>query len=324
MKKVAAVLPTIGRIKYLDIAIESILNQSKKFDEVIVFDNSIEQNLKELSIFGANESIKFIQSGKQLNAINSWNTAVQSAVCDYVTIIGDDDIVDNNYRQEIDDILKNNEFGILKARAIDKDGDLLHNLSYPTNTTQVDSKEFRQYRFAGKLSLFVPGVVFKKEHFLRLGGFLNSNLNGLAYSDDMLYYKLSHLAGSVGISNNICWSYRIHTEQIGSLKAISNYIDKVYYYVEMLENEMKSLSVNKKDLYEKFSRHKYIERILRSELNKFSLYCINKNMYLFLVQSLIKNILFDKRLAFYFKLKIIYGVIKQTTRSFIKKVKNVK
>ena len=67
MKMVTAVLPTIGRIKYLDIAIESILNQSKKFDEIIIFDNSIKQNLKDLSIFGTNESIKFIQSGKQLN-----------------------------------------------------------------------------------------------------------------------------------------------------------------------------------------------------------------------------------------------------------------
>jgi len=309
MKKITAVLPTIGRIKYLDIAIDSIIHQSKKFDEIIVFDNSKEQNLKELSIFGIYDNIKFIQSGKQLNAINSWNTAVQSATYEYVTIIGDDDILLPNYCENIYKLLEVSDVGILKAYSIDEHGDRKDKLVYPEEKV-LTHKEFRASRFFGELSLFVPGVVFKKELFLNIGGFKNTHIDGLAYSDELLLSQLSVLAANISISENYCWNYRIHSEQIAGVKDIATYVDRTMEYLELYEKSLISLDVSKNEFYPQYSKQDYIDKICRYGILLYGTYSgKNKSIVVFLL-NLTKYFILDKRVSFKSRVKTTLSSIK--------------
>lgn len=326
MKEITAVLPTIGRIKYLDTAIESILNQSKKFDEIIVFDNSIEQNLKDISKFSDNEAIKFIQSGKQLNAIDSWNTAVQNATSEYVTIIGDDDVLLPNYCENIHKLLELSEVGVLKAYSIDENGDRKDKLVYPEEKVLTD-KEFRTLRFFNKLSLFVPGIVFKKELFLEIGGFKNTYIDGLAYSDELLLSQLSLLTGNIAISDNFCWNYRVHSEQIGGVKDISTYIDKVMQYIELYENSLMLVHVNKNEFYVQHSKQAYIDRVTMYGIILYGVYTGRyRNMFTLLL-NLINHFIFDNRVSLVSRLKITLLSIKAfigTTKlgKVIKRIKN--
>lgn len=309
MKKVTAVLPTIGRIKYLDIAIDSILNQSKKFDEVIVFDNSTEQNLKELSIFGYSESIEFVQSGKQLNAIDSWNTAVKNATSEYVTIIGDDDVLLPNYCENIHKLLELSEVGVLKAYSIDDNGDRKDKLVYPEEKVLTD-KEFRILRFFNKLSLFVPGIVFKKELFLEIGGFKNTYIDGLAYSDELLLSQLSVLVGKISISEEYCWNYRVHSEQIAGVKDISTYVDKVMQYIELYENSLMLVHVNKNEFYPQLTKQAYIDRVCMYGIVLYSVYTGTYRNIFTLLSNLINHFIFDNRVSLISRLKITLLSIK--------------
>jgi len=306
MKKITAVLPTIGRINYLDIAIESMLSQILPFDEIIVFDNSIEQNLQELSNYGSNKLVKFIKSGKQLNAIDSWNTAVKSATNDYVTIMGDDDVLLPSYCENIHSLLELSDIGILKAYSIDENGARKDKLIYPEEKVLTD-KEFRTLRFFNKLSLFVPGIVFKKELFLEIGGFKNSYIDGLAYSDELLLTQLSVLAGNIAISNEFCWNYRVHSEQIAGVKDISIYVDKVIKYIELYE---KSIHVNRDELYSQYTRQDYIDKVCRYGLRLYGTHSgKNRNIFIFLL-NLIKYFIFDKRVSLKSRLKTTLSSIK--------------
>lgn len=327
MRKVAAVLPTIGRIKYLDIAIESILNQSKKFDEVIVFDNSIEQNIKDISKFGVSEIIKFIQSGKQLNAIDSWNICVQNATSEYVTIIGDDDILLPNYCKNIHNLLEFSDVGILKAYSIDENGDRKNKLVYFGEKVLTD-KEFRTLRFLNKLSLFVPGMVFKKELFSKIGGFKNTHIDGLAYSDELLLSQLSVLAGNISISEEFCWNYRVHSEQIAGVKDISTYVDRTMRYLELYEDSLMVLHVNKNEFYPQFTRQDYIDRV---SMYGIILYGVDTGTYrniFTLLSNLIKYFIFDNRVSLKSRIKTTLSSIKAFTGTtklgkVIKRIKKV-
>lgn len=323
MKMVTAVLPTIGRINYLDIAIESMLNQVMPFDEIIVFDNSIEQNLQELSNYGNNKLVKFIKSGKQLNAIDSWNTAVKSATNEYVTVMGDDDILLTNYSENIHNLLDLSDVGILKAYSIDKNGDRKCKLVYPEEKVLTD-KEFRTLRFFNKLSLFVPGIVFKKELFLKIGGFKNTFIDGFAYSDELLLSQLSVLSGNIAISGEYCWNYRVHSEQIAGVKDISNYVDRVVNYLELYE---KSMDVNGNELYPQFTRQDYLDKACRYGVKLYGAYSgKNENIYIFLL-NILKYFTFDKRVSLNSRLKITLSSTKAFFGStklgkVIKRIKN--
>jgi len=305
MKKVSAVLPTIGRIKYLDIAIESILNQTISFDEIIVFDNSLEQNLKQISSFGNNSFIRFLQSGKQLNAIDSWNTAVLSANNEYVTIIGDDDILFPNYSKNIQNLLENASVGILKAYCIDENGDKKGKLIYP-NTQLLTSENFRKARFQNKISLFVPGIVFKRELFIKVNGFTNSYIDGFAYSDELLLSQLSVLSKNIAISNEICWKYRIHSDQIAGVKDISNYVNKVTKYIKLYKETLLNLGLQEKEIYQDFSEQDYFNKVCGYGIKLYYSYLEkNENNILFL-SHIMKYFIFNNRISMNSRITIAY------------------
>lgn len=309
MKKITAVLPTIGRIKYLDIAIESILDQSKYFDEIIVFDNSIEQNLQKISKFGCNRMVNFISSGKHLNAIDSWNTAVQKTTSEYVTIVGDDDVLLPNYCENIQKLLENSDIGILKAYSIDEIGLKKSELVYSEQINLTD-KEFRTLRFFNKLSLFVPGIVFKKELFLKVGGFKNTYIDGLAYSDELLLTQLSCLTGNIAISEEFCWNYRIHSEQIGGVKDISTYINRVINYLELYENSLQLIGIDNSEFYPGFTKQDYIDKACLYGIKLYGAYSgKNKSIFNYL-SDLIKYFIFDKRVSKKNRMKIILSSLK--------------
>jgi glycosyltransferase involved in cell wall biosynthesis len=308
--KVSVVIPTIGRIEYLDKTIFSLLNQSNNFDEIIIFDNSEKQNIEKLSKFSSNYNLKFIKSGKKLDPINSWNNAVLHASGDYITIVGDDDLVDFNYRKEIDLILQKGKLGILKGRKIDEKDNIIAELIYPKDLELTDEK-FRELRFNSKITLLVPGIVFNKKDFLKVGGFVDTGLNGCAYADDLLIYKLSYINKKIIISNNICWSYRIHTQQIGNLNSLCNYYNKILYYIDIFEYQLKKIGLREKELYKNYSREKYIIRILNSEINKFMSNSIKNNNYNLILSNIFKNFIFNNRVNLKIKVILLNNIIKK-------------
>lgn len=309
MNKVTAVLPTIGRLKYLDTAIKSILNQNKEFDEIVVFDNSKEQNLKEISIFKDNSSITFIKSGDQLIAIDSWNTAVRCAKNEYVTIIGDDDVLLPNYCENIHKILEKSEVGILKAIHIDENEKEKGNLIYPKETILTDS-EFRKARFENRISLFVPGIVFKKELFLQSEGFKNTYIDGLAYSDELLLTQMSFLAKKIAISDEICWKYRIHSGQIGGVNDISTYVIRSLKYIKLYEISLINVGMRKEQIYLEFSKQEYIDKVCRYGMKLYGSSVGRNKIILVLFYNLLKYFIFDETVSLESRFKTTASTVK--------------
>lgn len=314
-KKISLIIPTIGRVDYLDLLLKSVFQQKIKADEIIVFDNSKDQNLSILSKYGGNSLVTWLCSGGHLDAIESWNQAILSASCDYVSVIGDDDVLLPNYISECGNIISKVEFGILKAFSIDSNGIVIEILPYPKRTL-LASEQFRHLRLKRKISLFVPGVVFKKNLFIEAGMFSDTEIDGYAYADELLYFKLAVLSRQVMYSREECWKYRIHSNQIGGIRSLDGYIDKCVRYVTAFEHVLITYGVDPKRIYpKKYSRQVYIDQLSKGVLS-FTHNTINlsRKSSLNAIYSIKDNYFFDGRVSFKSKLilmpRIIYILLK--------------
>ena len=165
-RPVSLVMPTIGRMDFVDEAIASALNQSLPFDELLVFDNSRRQNLSELSGFGDDERVTWVRSGSFLGPIDSWNTAVGRARNDYVAILGDDDIALPNFHEEIQALLRRSDLGLVRMKWIDERGQEVHERAGIHQ--DLSPTEFRHQRIKQAIRSYLPGVVLTSRSFIRL------------------------------------------------------------------------------------------------------------------------------------------------------------
>lgn len=262
-KKVSVVIPTIGRLNYLDHSIQSLLNQAVPFSEIIVFDNSVEQNVRVLSSFENHPKIKWAKSGKQLDVIQSWNTAVSLCSNEYVTIFSDDDLALIDFHNEIQKGLVYSDLIFLPYQTMDEKSIVLG--ENRRQFRSLSSNEFRHKRMLGATISLVPGVVFKKIHFNYVGGFVCNFLPNALYLDDLLWFKISALAKNVYFSNTICWKYRIHQSQIGYLTNLRVFTENVVRYVDLVVTSLKKLGVDEDYIFPRGkSEIDYIDSLISS------------------------------------------------------------
>ena len=260
MKKISVVLPTIGRLEYLDKSIASLLEQTTPFDEFIVFDNSKSQDLRKTSIHGESELIRWVSSGKFLNAIESWNTAVASCSNSYVTIFGDDDIALPDFHEQALAVLERSEFGLVPFTLMNSEG-----VPYITDAGlyhDVDSDEFRYLRLRGTLQFAIPGFIFRKDQFMSVGGFKDTQLPGYVACDDMLWFELSALAGRVAVSDRSSWFYRKHSSSQGFPSSTMDFSKNFSRYVEEMCTRLAFVGVVRDRVFPPdFGTQDYIDRI---------------------------------------------------------------
>lgn len=291
--KISAVIPTIGREGYLPLAIHSLVEQSEPFDEIVIFDNSVKQNITLNTELRELENIKVIRSGKQLPPIQSWNSAVASCENDYVVILGDDDIALKNFKKEVQRALINSDVVIAKADNIDENGLFIQDLPYP-NQCELSDNKFFQERIKGSCSLFVPGIAFNKKLFLDIGGFQNTGIEGCAYSDELLLITMSVKNKKISITKSICWRYRVHSGQIAGVRKISDVLITSQNYIRIFENSLTNINGMNENFNNKI-RIEYLVRVIEYRILLYVEYSASNKMNFYDFQTeLFKNLYSNK------------------------------
>lgn len=284
MKRISAVLPTIGRLEYVDKAITSLLNQTVPFDEIIIFDNSVEQNLRELSEHCNNTKIEWVKSGNQLGPIESWNMAVSKATCEYATIMGDDDIMLPVFCERAKTKLETYDLVIApfllleSGKTIKKTSGLFEDMK---------SEDFRKQRMLVKFSLMVPGVIFKLSKFMEVGGFVDSGFPRKIYSDDSLWFRLGFFEKEIGVIESICWYYRIHDGQIAfGIKSIIEVAENAGKYIDHIFESAEKAGINKESvLPDNMKKCDYEYFLIATRLNYPLNYYFNNRKYISAVKE---------------------------------------
>ena len=198
------VLPAY-KSEYLQVAIDSILQQTYIDFELIIVDDASPYHLESIVNQYNDNRIVFHRNENNIggkNLVSNWNKCIKYAKGEYVILASDDDIYSPFFLQQVDERIKDYpDVDIIRSRVnrIDSDGII-------TDIEQIYKpfmpfSEFVFYWSKGIINC-IANYAFKRTVLLDAGGFVdmpcawysdditivNMSVNGIATTDDALFY----------------------------------------------------------------------------------------------------------------------------------------
>ncbi len=179
LPKVSILIPTFNRVDYLKEAINSAVNQTYPNIEILVLDDcSTDETIDISKAYTDIKNVTFIRNEHNIGFINNWNKAVSLSSGEYIKIMGDDDMLENNCIAEQVKILnKHCNVGTVCCDyfIIDENGNMKNNNnSYRlfNKDTKEDGEKFIKNYLLGERRVGWPtSILFRKADFERVGDF---------------------------------------------------------------------------------------------------------------------------------------------------------
>lgn len=162
------VIPTYNGADFVAQAIDSVLNQIRPADEVIVSDdNSSDGTLEICRKYGDRIRI-FRNPHGPSGFVNGWNNAIANATSDYISILHQDDLLSPLFLQEIEKALKQHpscRHLFTSCDYIDANGDVLESQSLCDGTTKIYTGAQYVKAYRTQHIHRCPGVVTHRDIF---------------------------------------------------------------------------------------------------------------------------------------------------------------
>lgn len=269
------VIPSYNGSKFLERTINSVINQIRKPDEIIVFDDNSSDNTK-LICDKYSTKIKYIfNKDGPSGFVNSWNNSIKYTSCEYISILHQDDLLHPDFLLIAEETLNNNKnckhFFSLCDYVNENDviiedsiySDFFENIDNKVkvfNTKEYISAYQKKYNNTFHIHR-CPGVVTHKSIFNDKGCWYNPSAGHIA--DDDFFYRVSFLTDVVGYLKPLS-QYRIHKDQetssIGDVKLVSRLSDDYLFQIKQWKNNI-NLEKNHK-IYFVTNFLKYNKRLL--------------------------------------------------------------
>tara|TARA_B100001057_G_scaffold186294_1_gene187085 strand:- start:6408 stop:7346 length:939 start_codon:yes stop_codon:yes gene_type:complete len=210
---------------YLEKCINSVVSQSFKNFELIILNDCSPENIKGVVNKFKDSRIRYFENSENvgaLNVVDNWNKCSDLSIGDYISIIGDDDILEIDYLEKFyNEIKKYKEKNVFHCRSwiineYDKKIDIT-----PSLPESEKVFEYIWHRLTGKRIQFIGDFVFKTNHLKKIGGF--SKLPLAWYSDDLTSY-IASIGNGIQNINKPLFNYRINQFSITST---GNYFHKL-------------------------------------------------------------------------------------------------
>ena len=228
-------IPAYNGEKFLKLAIEAALAQTRMADEVIVIDDaSTDRSASIAQAFG--DKIKYFYHSKATGFVDAWNRAAGKASCDFVTILHQDDLLHQDYLMHIEKAISrypNVRHFYAACNYIDEHGTVTQLAPEPHSMEPVlyTGKEYAHNYLNGVLT---------NRHIHRCPGVTTTRnllLNECSYrkeaghiADDDFFLRVGAFTDVVGISQPLA-SYRHHREsETSKLNSLTHSLARDYLY----------------------------------------------------------------------------------------------
>lgn len=104
-KLLTIAIPVYERTTYFLEAVNSILNQTVKCDIIVVDNASTHSFFKDKC---SELNVKYYRNDSNIGMFGNWNRCVELSTSEYVMILGDDDVLEDNYVEQFLDAYKEN------------------------------------------------------------------------------------------------------------------------------------------------------------------------------------------------------------------------
>lgn len=247
-KLVSIIMSTYNTDKeYLELSIESILNQTYTNLEFIIVNDGSEEDLKIISQY-KDKRIKIINHKEKKGLPKSLNEAIEISNGEYIARMDSDDIaLKNRLKEQVKYLEKNKDIDICSTfyKMFGKENRYVIN-SY------IKPEEIK-CELLFRTPLIHPGVMIRREFLER---------NNLKYDEEYIYTQDFELwtrcsdVGNIAIIPKLELNYRIHDNQIG----ISKKVKQTELANKVLMKNLKKLKLEEKDL-------KYLQVLNRNGKN---------------------------------------------------------
>jgi glycosyltransferase involved in cell wall biosynthesis len=220
MAKFSIVLPVRNGGEYVKACVQSILHQTVSDFNLEVLENCSTDATGDWLKSLKDERIRIYPSQKPLTIEENWNRILHIPKNEYMTFIGHDDLLDNNFLEVMDKLIKKHPdaaFYQSHFRYINSKGDLIRHCK-PMDEFQY-TPEFLAF-FLSNMSELSIGEMFKSADYDRVGGV--QDYPNILYADFELWISLLG-SGFRAVSSDECCSYRLHPRSTSSSSSDVNH-----------------------------------------------------------------------------------------------------
>lgn len=100
--EISIVIPVYNGEKYIEETLNSVLNQKRPADEIIICDNNSTDNTLKICEKYSDKIKICSHDGAPYNIIENWNRAISLTSCDFVSILHADDQLDPDFLEEVE------------------------------------------------------------------------------------------------------------------------------------------------------------------------------------------------------------------------------
>ena len=209
MVRYSIILPVKNGGALLKECVKSILQQTYVDFEFIVLDNASTDGTLEYLQSIEDKRIKIIPSASSLGIVENWGRIKDIQKGTFITLIGHDDVLLENYLEEMDKlIVKFPDASLYQAhfKFINADSEITGDCKPMLEKEYIDS--FLQKQFTNSIDSMGTGYMMRSQDFDKLGGMPQQYPN-LIFADYELWMRLTALSYKA-TSPESCFYYRVH------------------------------------------------------------------------------------------------------------------
>lgn len=250
--KITIAIPTYRRSHLIKDALNSAISQIKFENyEIIVIDNeaSQEENETEKLIKQYNNpKILYYKNEENIGMFGNWNRCIELARGEYVTILNDDDWLENNFLYEVIKEIKDNEgiFTLAKIHDYRNKNIKQHFLKKYLKFIYRNLMKITKIRKLTIIDFFYSnrspgslGTLFRTECLKELGGY---NDEWFPSSDYFFYTYYCNEFGIKLLKKELC-NYRIQENESMKIETAKKWPEQVFYFRKYI---IKYLNLEKK------------------------------------------------------------------------------
>lgn len=231
MKKFSIILPVKNGGELIKACIESILSQTNQDFNLLVLENCSTDYTKEWLQSLNNDKIKIFPSDRPLTIEENWARIKDVRKNEFITLIGHDDLLDENYLAEMNDIITKHPLATLYQshfRFIDADGFKIKKCRRMKE--QYSGAEYLEAILTNSLDTMGTGYMMRSKDYDQIGGI--PAYPNLLFADHELWIRLASL-NYMAVIEKECFSYRLN-QSVSKLTGAAKYIDAFFMFLNFL------------------------------------------------------------------------------------------
>ncbi len=208
MPKFSIILPVRNGGEYVKECINSILAQSFIEFDLLVLDNHSSDGTLEWLYTINDKRVKVYPSATSLSIEENWGRVVGIQKGEFITLIGHDDILENNYLEVMNELIMKYPGASLYQthfKYIDSTGGIIRNC-LPMSEKET-AAVFLEKFLRKETDVMGTGFMMRSEDYDRLGGI--PDYPNLLFADFELWINLSKQSFKATASDS-CFSFRLH------------------------------------------------------------------------------------------------------------------